>query len=61
MSNRINTVWPETIKRNEARAATPHPREADIMRVANAQMGALWSGAKTPREIAQAIVAEASQ
>ena len=60
-SNKINTVWPETIKRGEARAATPHPREADINRVANAQMGALWSGAKTPREIAQAIVIEASQ
>ena len=60
-SNRINTVWPETIKRNEARAVTPHPREADINRVANAQIGALWSGAKTPREIAQAIVAEGTQ
>lgn len=61
VSNRINTVWPETIKRNEARAASPHPREADINRVANAQMAALWSGAKTPREIAQSIVTEASQ
>ena len=60
-SNKINTVWPETIKRGEARAATPHPREGDINLVANAQMGALWSGAKTPREIAQAIVAEGSQ
>ena len=61
VSNKINTVWPDTIKRNEARATTPHPREDDIMRVANAQMGALWSGAKTPREIAQGIVTEASQ
>lgn len=60
-SNRINTVWPDTIRRNEARAVVPHPREADINRAANAQMGALWSGAKTPREIAQAIVTEASQ
>jgi multiple sugar transport system substrate-binding protein len=60
-SNKINTVWPETIKRGEARAPWPHPREADLNRVANAQMGALWTGAKTPREIAQAIVAEASQ
>lgn len=60
-SNKINTVWPETIKRGEARAPWPHPREADINRVVNAQMGALWSGAKTPREIAQAIVAEGSQ
>ena len=31
------------------------------MRVANAQMGALWSGTKAPREIAQAIIAEAGQ
>ena len=31
------------------------------MRVANAQIGSLWSGAKTPREIAQAIVTEAAQ
>jgi ABC-type glycerol-3-phosphate transport system substrate-binding protein len=61
VSNKINTVWPDTIKRGEARAATPHPREADIMRVATAQMAALWTGAKTPRDIAQAIVTEASQ
>ena len=61
VSNKINTVWPETLRRNEARAASPHPRETEILRVANAQMGALWSGAKTPREIAQAIVSEASQ
>jgi multiple sugar transport system substrate-binding protein len=61
VSNKINTVWPDTIKRNEARSPFAHPREADIMRVANAQMGALWSGAKTPREIAQAVVTEASQ
>jgi multiple sugar transport system substrate-binding protein len=60
-SNKINTVWPDTLKRGEARAATPHPREADIMRVATAQMAALWTGAKTPRDIAQAIVTEASQ
>lgn len=60
-SNRINTVWPETIRRGEARAVWPHPREADINRLANAQLGALWSGAKTPREIAQAIVSEGSQ
>ena len=61
VSNKINTVWPETLRRNEARAAAPHPRESDIMRVANAQIGSLWSGAKTPRDIAQSIVSEASQ
>ena len=60
-SNRINTVWPDTIKRNEARVPSAHPREDDIMRVANAQIGNLWSGAKTPREIAQTIVTEATQ
>ena len=60
VSNKINTVWPETLRRIEARAAAPHPRESDIMRVANAQIGNLWSGAKTPRDIAQAIVSEAS-
>lgn len=60
-SIKINTVWPDTIKRGEARAPWPHPREADINRVANAQLGALWSGAKTPREIAQAIVTEGAQ
>jgi multiple sugar transport system substrate-binding protein len=61
VSNKINTVWPETLRRNEARAAAPHPREADIMRVANAQIASIWSGAKTPREIAQSIISEASQ
>ena len=61
VSNKINTVWPETLRRNEAKAPSAHPREADIMRVANAQMNNLWSGAKTPREIAQGIVTEASQ
>lgn len=60
-SNKINTVWPETINRGEARAITPHPHESDINRVVNAQMGALWSGAKTPKEIAQAIVTEGAQ
>ena len=32
-----------------------------VTAVASAQIGALWSGAKTPREIAQAIVSEAGQ
>ncbi len=60
-SDRINTVFPDTLKRGEARTSTPHPHEADIMRVANAKLAELWSNAKSPREVAQAIVAEASQ
>jgi multiple sugar transport system substrate-binding protein len=60
-SNRINTIFPETIKRGEARSLIPHPREADINRAMESNLGALWNGSKSPREVVQAIVAETSQ
>jgi multiple sugar transport system substrate-binding protein len=60
-STGINTVFADTLKRNEARSVTPHPHEADINTVIENNLGALWSGAKSPREIAQAVAAEASQ
>lgn len=59
-SDRINTVFPETLSRNEARVRTSHPKEADIYRVVDANMTALTSNAKLPHEVAQAIVAETS-
>ena len=60
-STRVNTTFPETLIRKEARAITPHPREAEINPAIQRNHGDLWSGAKPPREIAAAIVAETSQ
>lgn len=59
-SNKINTVFTDTLKRNEARARAPHPREADVFRSIVTNMNDLWSNAKPPRDVAQAIVAETS-
>ncbi|MDQ3701794.1 MAG: extracellular solute-binding protein [Chloroflexota bacterium] len=59
-SNRINTVFPDTLTRNEARAITPHPREADINQAVLRNLAALWNGARTPRDVAAAIMAETS-
>lgn len=59
-SNQINTVFPEMLKRGEARAATPHAREAEIFQIVNRHLGDLWSNARPPRDVAQAIVAETS-
>lgn len=59
-SARINTVFPDTLTRNEARAITPHPREADINQAILRNLTALWNGAKTPREVASMIMAETS-
>ncbi len=59
-STRINTVFPETLTRNEARASTPHPHEAEINQVVTKNLDALWSGGKSPKEVAAGIVAEAS-
>jgi hypothetical protein len=60
-STRINTVFPETLNRKEARAITPHPREAELNQAIQRNLAALWSGEKPPREIAAAIVTETSQ
>ncbi|HEV2125611.1 MAG TPA: sugar ABC transporter substrate-binding protein, partial [Chloroflexota bacterium] len=59
-SNRINTIFPDTIKRGEARAVPAHPREADINRVIESNLGALWNGSKSAREVAQNIVTESA-
>lgn len=59
-SDRINTVFPETLNRNEARVRAAHPKEADIFRVVDANIAALTNNAKLPREVAQTIVAETS-
>jgi multiple sugar transport system substrate-binding protein len=60
-STRVNTTFPETLIRKEARAITPHPREAEINQAIQRSLGDLWSGTKPPRDIAAAIVAETSQ
>jgi ABC-type glycerol-3-phosphate transport system substrate-binding protein len=60
-SNRINTVFPDTLKRGEARTIAPHPNENDITRVFNANLAALWDNSKPPRAVAQAIIAEGAQ
>jgi hypothetical protein len=57
-STRINTVFPDTLTRNEARATTPHPHEAEINQSVTGNLGALWNGTKSPKEVAAAIVAE---
>lgn len=57
-SNRINTVFPDTLTRNEARAIAPHPREADINQAILRNLPALWNGGKTPRDVAAAIMTE---
>ena len=57
----IRTVFADTLKRNEARSVTPHPHENDINTVIESNLGALWTGAKSPKEIVQAIATEASQ
>ena len=57
----MNTVFPETLIRKEARAITPHPREAEINQTILRNLNDLWSNAKPPREVAAAIVAETSQ
>ena len=49
------------LQRNEARSVTPHPRESDINAVIENNLGAVWTGAKSPKEIVQAVAAEASQ
>lgn len=59
-SNRINTIFPDTLTRNEARAITPHPRESDINQAVLRNLATLWNGAKTPRDVAAAIIAETS-
>ncbi len=59
-STRVNTVFPETLTRKEARAITPHPREAEINQALQRNLGDLWSGAKPAREVASAILAETS-
>ena len=56
----MNTVFPETLTRKEARALTPHPREAEINQAVLRNLSALWSNAKPPREVAAAILAETS-
>jgi multiple sugar transport system substrate-binding protein len=60
-STRVNTVFPQTLTRKEARAITPHPREAEINQAILNNLGALWNGTKPPRDVATAIVAETSQ
>jgi len=60
-STRVNTVFPETLIRKEARAITPHPREAEINQAILRNLADLWSGGKPPRDTAAAIVAETSQ
>ena len=45
----------------EARALTPHPREAEINQAILNNLLALWNGAKPPRDVAAAIMAETSQ
>jgi ABC-type glycerol-3-phosphate transport system substrate-binding protein len=57
-STRINTVFPDTLTRGEARATTPHPHEAEINQSVTNNLGALWNGTKSPKEVAAAIVAE---
>ncbi|MCL6647793.1 MAG: extracellular solute-binding protein [Chloroflexi bacterium] len=44
-SNRINTIFPDTLKRGEGRAITPHPREADVTSAIDPNLQALmrWS------------------
>jgi ABC-type glycerol-3-phosphate transport system substrate-binding protein len=59
-STRVNTVFPETLTRKEARALTPHPREAEINQDVLRNLSDLWSNAKPPRDVAAAIVAETS-
>jgi ABC-type glycerol-3-phosphate transport system substrate-binding protein len=60
LSERINTVFPETLNRNEARVRAAHPREADIFRVVDAHMNTLNGSPRPPREIAQDVIAETS-
>jgi multiple sugar transport system substrate-binding protein len=59
-STRVNTTFPETLIRKEARAITPHPREAEINQSIQRNLADLWSNAKPAREVAAAIVAETS-
>jgi multiple sugar transport system substrate-binding protein len=59
-STRVNTTFPETLIRKEARAITPHPREAEINQIILRHLGDLWSNAKPPRDVAAAIMAETS-
>ena len=59
-STRVNTTFPETLIRKEARAITPHPREAEINQAIQRNLGDLWSNAKPPRDVAAAIMAETS-
>jgi ABC-type glycerol-3-phosphate transport system substrate-binding protein len=59
-SNRINTIYPDTLKRGEGRAITPHPREADITSAIDANLQHLWNNSKSPADVARSIVAETS-
>jgi ABC-type glycerol-3-phosphate transport system substrate-binding protein len=59
-SNRINTIYPDTLKRGEGRAITPHPREADITSTISRNVQVLYNNEKTPIDAARAIVAETS-
>ena len=60
-SDRINTVFPDTLKRGEGRAITPHPREADITSTVDRALQTMWSNTRTPLEVGRAIVAETSE
>jgi ABC-type glycerol-3-phosphate transport system substrate-binding protein len=59
-STRVNTTFPDTLIRKEARALTPHPREAEINQAILNNLGALWNGSKPPRDVAASIIAETS-
>ena len=48
-SDRINTVFPDTLKRGEGRAITPHPREADITTARTFDPN-IWSNSRSPVE-----------
>lgn len=57
-STRINTIFSDTLKRGEARAITPHAREAEIFQAVERNLGALWNNTKPAREVAKAIMVE---
>lgn len=48
----VNTVFPETISRGEARAWPAHAKEAEIIQVINTNLDALWDGSKPAEQVA---------
>ncbi|HLH74389.1 MAG TPA: sugar ABC transporter substrate-binding protein [Chloroflexota bacterium] len=55
LDNRINTAFSDTLKRGEARAWPPHPKDNEIFSVFDKNLDALFDGSRSPEQVAGQI------